>query len=246
MSTDNNTHSNTKATSFPKLMGVVQRMLLEIARGFDRSPSLYTYTLFHNLQRQKQDASQINKNKSYNRISSSTNNIRKGLENITTSETLLLWLLHSNRFDFHCAATNLEPSTTTTTTTTTTHTAPFVPMIGLSYFREELLKILLVSKQPESFNTMLVLLFECSEQPGDVWYTIVRDVLVECVRPRVLRNAMDTMHAKMLYEWSIFQYKVLQIKEMNQSQNEKQQQQRFDALAKQTAMLLDLQTKNMG
>ena len=195
--------------TFPELMGTIRRMVVEIARGFDTTPSLYTYTLFHSLRKKIQIPDD---NPDYaDSTASAHSSVRRTLsdyvttwlssDDVTTSKTLLIWLC-MNSMD----ARRTQPSSESNDDVSSNYLQP--PLLGLQYLRDQILSLLSTAtntyqQQPDCFNTTLLLLLECSDHTGDAWFNVVHDILLDSVQPPVLVDNTMSMLAKQKYEWSI-------------------------------------------
>ena len=206
---------NSTSSSVPEMLGYVQRMVCEIASGFDSEPSLFTYVLFRGLQRHYTPGCHDG--------SLASHLVRWLGEGspVTTATTLLAWICLNSVDAARTEVTEekeekeeKEEVTTMTTGTTTgaTTTAPLVPvlempLLGLSLLQDELIRSLTsfpLQDSPSAFDHLLSLILECSEKEDDVWFKMVADVLLECVRPRVIDATDKLLHqrAQHLYTFS--------------------------------------------
>ena len=114
-------------------------MVVEIARGFDTTPSLYTYTLFHSLRKKIQIPDD---NPDYaDSTASAHSSVRRTLsdyvttwlssDDVTTSKTLLIWLC-MNSMD----ARRTQPSSESNDDVSSNYLQP--PLLGLQYLRDQI------------------------------------------------------------------------------------------------------------
>ena len=223
--------SQPSMSNFPHLMGTVHRLMVEIARGFNTAPSLYTYTLFHGLSHRNLSSS-FSSNTLINYIST----ILQAKGQITTSKTLFVWLC-LNELDVDRSSMNASD---VATGVPSTGSLP-LPALGLAFLRNELIAVLLSPslKNPSCFEELLCLLLDCSKDSSDIWYNAVNDVMMECIRPKPIPVNQNgaLIRLQKVFQWSVHFYKQVECKCTHMRM---QARKNIERLASQSALLLDL------